>query len=104
MSCARLVLRPLDQEARTEMRRESGLGEVRRLHIPKYLTLGHQAQKNPTSRQGLLAELLSSQLTPLHQRHWSQTQGLPHQMSSGFEHRIRTWKHQAVPMLQSYEA
>ena len=59
MSCARLVLRPLDQEAGTEMRCESGLGEVRWLHIPKYLAPRQEAQKNPTFRQGLSAEPLS---------------------------------------------
>ena len=75
---------------------ESALWEVRRLHIPKYLVPGkktqrrQEAQKNPTFRQGLSAEPLSSQLTPLHHRCWSQTQGLPHQRSSGFVHRIRT--------------
>ena len=37
MSRARLVLRPLDQKAGTEMWCESALGEVRWLHIPKYL-------------------------------------------------------------------
>ena len=60
MSCARLVLRPLDEEARPEMWRESALGEVRWLHIPNYLVRWLEAQKNPTFQQGLLAELLSS--------------------------------------------
>ena len=42
VSHARLVLSPLDQEARTEMWGESALGEVRWLHIPKYLALRQQ--------------------------------------------------------------
>ena len=60
VSHTRLVLGPLDQEAGTEMWRESALWEVRWLHIPKYLVLELEAQKNPTFRQGLLAEPLSS--------------------------------------------
>ena len=39
VSHARLILRPLDQKARPEMRGESALWEVRWLHIPNYLAL-----------------------------------------------------------------
>ena len=46
MSHARLVLRPLDQKAGTEMWCESALWEVRWLHIPKYLALRQQTQRS----------------------------------------------------------
>ena len=112
MSCARLVLSPLDQKARAEMGGESGLWEVRWLHSSKYLAPRQQtqlcldisskmAQKTPATRQGISCpENLSSQRTPLHQHHWSQTQELPHQSCIWSGHRYRSWSHLGAPRLQ----